>query len=175
MKNNWNGLVKILQIWITNAQGEILWQDENLYNMFHLSGEEFLLKAAFVGGVTNTIIPSNYYLGLDNRTTIDADDTMETITDVGEEPTSNGYSRVAVSSSGVFTVSLSGSHYRANSPIISFSATGGSYGPVKNLFLTTKNDNTGVLIASVALTQTITPTAGDTINMRLGLSLKDCP
>jgi hypothetical protein len=172
MRKNWNGLIKVLEIWKTDAQGNTVWKDTNLYNTLHLSGEEFILAAVFSGGVENAFIPENYYFGLDNRSEIDASDTMETITD---EPTANGYERVSVASSDVFTISLSGDHYRATGPIISFSASGGSWGPVGNLFMTTTDDGSGALIASVPLSQAVTVDAGETINLRMGLSLKDCP
>jgi hypothetical protein len=90
------------------------------------------------------------------------------------EPSANGYERIALSSSGVFNVSLQGAHYRADGPIVSFAATSGSWGPIRNLFLTTQSDNNGVLIASVPLSQTITVNMGEAVNMRMGLSLKDC-
>jgi hypothetical protein len=173
MRKDWNGLVKILEIEYIDTNGKILWSQRNLYNVFHTAGEQFVLSAVFSGGVNNTIIPYNYYFGLDNRTTISAGDTMGTITN---EPSSNGYARIPLSSTGVFTVSLptGGTHYRADGPIISFVALGGSWGPVSNLFLTTQSDNTGVLIASVPLTQTVTINTGEAVNMRMGLTLKDC-
>jgi len=171
MKKDWNGLIKVLEIWKTDAQGNVVWRDENLYNIFHLSGEEFILRAVFAGGVDNAYIPENYYFGLDNRTSLAASDTLETVT---AEPNDNGYARVAVSSDGIFSVSLVGSHYRATGPVISFSADGGSIGPVTKLFLATSNDDSGALIASVPLTQTLTLSDGEGVNVRMGLSLKDC-
>jgi hypothetical protein len=100
---------------------------------------------------------------------------MITISNSGNEPTINGYSRVEVSSSNSFSLSLSSEHYVATCPVISFSATGGSWGPVKNLFLTTAEDNSGILIASAPLSQNTTLSAGETLNVRLGLSLRDIP
>ncbi len=172
MNKDWHGLLKILEIEQIDCNGNLVWRDENLYNVLHTAGEQFILSAVFSGGVTNTVIPSNYYFGLDNRTSVSAADTMGSLS---SEPSSNGYGRVAVSSSGTFSVALQGSNYRADGPIISFFASGGSWGPVKNLFLTNKSDNSGSLIASVALSQTVTLDAGGAINLRMGLSLKDCP
>lgn len=174
MRKDWNGLLKIDEIWITDQSGKITYRDENLYNTFHQTGEQFLLNAAFAGGQDNSYIPNNYYFGLDNRLLLDISDTITTIEESASEPATNGYSRVAVSSSGVFSTTLNGDHYRAIGPVLSFSAIGGSWGPVKHLFMTTKQDNTGILIASVALSETLTLDAGGTVNMRMGLSLKDC-
>jgi hypothetical protein len=171
MKENWNGLVKLLEVWKTDAQGNVVWRQENLYNTFHLGGEEFVMLAVFAGGVDNAYIPESYYFGLDNRGTIDVEDVLSSLSG---EPSGNGYSRIAVSSDGVFSVGLANSHYRATGPVISFTASGGTIGPVSNLFLATSADDSGVLVATVPLTQTLTLSDGEGVNMRMGLSLKDC-
>lgn len=177
MRKDWHGLLKIIEINCVDKDKNVLWSKQNLYNTFHTKGEQYILTAAFVGGNTsNVYIPSNFYFGLDNRSAISADDTMDTIQYFGSEPSGNGYSRVAVSSYATFEVSISGSHYLAYGPVISFSASGGSWGPVQNMFLATSIDNTGTLISSVALDQPIsTMDSGNSINVRMGLSLADCP
>jgi hypothetical protein len=78
-----------------------------------------------------------------------------------------------VSGSGGFTLGVASGVYLAQGPVVSFSATGGSWGPVKNLFLTTKSDNTGILIASAALSENTILNSGETLNVRLALTLKD--
>ena len=171
MRKDWNGLVKLLEIWKTDANGNVVWRQENLYNTFHLEGEEFIISAVFTGGVDNAFIPESYYFGLDNRSTIETTDTLD---DLVNEPTTNGYERIAVSSDGIFTVALANDHYRAVGPVISFTADGGTIGPVANLFLATTENNSGVLIATVALSQSLTLADGEGVNMRMGLSLKDC-
>jgi len=171
INKEWNGLLKILEIEHVSQDGNVLWSATNMYNVFHLAGEEFLLNAVFKGGTTNTYIPENYYFGLDNRTSISANNI---ISNLSGEPSTNGYARIPVSSTGVFNVTLQSSHYRAEGPILSFSASGGAWGPVRNLFLTTQVNNSGVLISSVSLGQVITVSNGEAINMRMGLSLRDC-
>jgi hypothetical protein len=111
-------------------------------------------------------------LGLDDRATITTDDL---ITDLSNEPINNGYLRAAVSSSGSFSVDVLNGVYRATSQIVTFTATGSGWGPVKNLFLTTTADNSGVLLASSPLSNTITLAGGDAVNMRMALALQDCP
>lgn len=164
MNKDWNGLLKIMEIQHLDADGKILWEDKNLYNVLHKLGESFILNSVFAG----TALPTHYYFGLDNRTTISASDTLSTVT--ATEPTSYGYTRIAVSAAGAFTVSLQGDHYRAVGPIVSFTSVGGSFGTVRNLFLCT----TTTLIASVALSQIITFSSDQTVNMKLSLSLRDC-
>ena len=168
----WNGLVKILEITVVSQDGKILWRDENLKNMIHTQGEAFLLNCLFNGGISNTYIPSVYYFGLDNRATINASNTMASISG---EPAIHGYSRRGVSSSGQFNVTMVSGVYQAQCPILSFQASGGSWGPVNNLFLTNKSDYTGTLISTVRLSSPITLNNGNSVNLKMALALKDCP
>ena len=129
-----------------------------------------MLKALFTG---EAAIPDNYYLGLDSRTSIVAADSMATVSAV--EPSTGGYTRVAIPSAGEFTIETVGAVNRAIGPIASFPASGGSFGPVRNLFFTDKIDNSGYLISSVALSSPATVNSGEKINVRIAFSLKDCP
>lgn len=167
MNSNWHGLVKIDLIQHVR-DGKVLWEQRNLLNTLHSLGEQFLLTAAFNND--GTVVPVNYYFGLDDRTEITVDDTID---DLLDEPSTNGYSRVAISSSGGFTLQQVGGIWRAVSGLLQFTSTGAGYGPVKNLFLTTEVNNSGVLIASNALSSAVTLTGGDTINLRMSLQLRD--
>lgn len=176
MNNNWRGILKVLHIQHFSKDKEVLWEARNLYNLLHTSGEEFILRSVFYGGPTSPYIPTYYYFGLDARSSLTAGNTMSTILSVGNEPSSNGYTRQSVSSTSQFNVAVNDDDiFQALSPIISFQASGGSWGPVKNLFLTDKSDASGFLIASVALPSTTTLNDGEIITMRLGLALRDCP
>jgi hypothetical protein len=153
---------------------QVIWEASNLRNILHTEGEEYILKAAFVGGAAdNEFIPTDFFFGMDARTALTAGDE---ITDLVDEPSANGYSRQAATATDGFEVSVdSGGFNRAVSPIVTFAAAGGDWGPVKNLFFTDKEDNSGLLIASVALGEDLTLTDGDTVSMRMGLSLQDVP
>lgn len=169
----WSGLVKILHVQHLSKNGNVLWEDRNLKNVFHTEGEAFVLNSVFSGGNNpNTFIPDNYYFGLDNRTSPSAGNTMA---DISGEPTVNGYFRQAVSSASQFVISEVEGINQANGPIIQFSAVGGPWGPVKQLFLTNGTGTTGDLIATVALSTELTLEDGESVNMRMGLSLRDCP
>jgi hypothetical protein len=173
MNNNWHGLIKIEEICHRSDDGKILWRASNLRNTLHGGGEQFILSALFLGGKNSTIIPEAYLFGLDNRVEILQSNTMANI--VGE-PTSNGYSRQAVPSTGQFQLGENEAGVTiVRSPIVVFAASSGSWGPVTNLFMTDKSDGSGSLIASVPLTSTLTVNAGESIYLRMGLSLKDCP
>lgn len=174
MKSNWRGLVKVLEFTHLDVDGSIISQKKNLYNLIHSDGDEYMLRALFDGGPTNTYIPQFYYFGLDNRNTPDEGDNMLTILSFGGEPTTNGYVRALAGSSSSFSFTVESDINYAVSPIISFTATSGSWGPVKNLFLTTEIDYDGYLISSTPLGSSTTVEAGQIINMRLSLSLRDC-
>ena len=167
----WFGILKILEIEHRNSRGELIWRDSNIHNILHNDGEEFILRAAFTGGPISDIIPDNYYLGLDNRTTVSLDDSMS---DLIGEPTGNGYQRQPVASSGDFSMNFESSHFIATSPIVAFQATTSSWGPVANLFFTDQIDNSGFLISTAELASPLTLTTGDNVTMRIGMKLREC-
>jgi hypothetical protein len=168
---NWRGIMKVLEIQHLR-NGKVIWEQKNILNLLHLDGEEFVLRAAFNGGRVSNIIPDNFYMGMDNRQTPEASDTMDGLI---AEPTANGYTRQPISSAGYFTVVEDSSHFRAVSPIIAFQAAGGSWGPVQNLFLTDRTDNTGFLIATASIQTPIIVNDGETVTLRLAIQLRDCP
>lgn len=172
-KPEWYGILRVIDVQHRNAEGELLWEAKDIYNMLHRQGEEFLLRAAFTGGSISTIIPDNYYLGLDNRSAVALANTM---TDVAErEPDFvKGYQRQPVSSSGDFSINIHNDHYVATSPIVAFQATTGAWGPVSNLFLSDKNDDTGYLIATAIMPGAVIVNAGESITMRIGMQLRPC-
>lgn len=169
---DWYGILKIIEIKHLNAEGKVLWENKNIHNIMHQDGEEYLLRAAFTGGRVSTIIPDSYYLGLDNRSAPAVDNLID---DLVGEPTSNGYERQTVNSSGDFAINFEAKHFIATSPIVAFRATSGSWGPVGNLFLTDKADNTGFLITTADLGTSITVNTGESVTMRIGMTLRDCP
>ena len=169
---DWHGILRIIEIQHRDIKGKILWEAKNILNLLHKDGEEFLLRAAFTGGRVSTIIPDDYYLGLDNRYGVAFLDTMD---DLLAEPTNTrGYQRQSVSSSGDFAINFEQDHHVATSPIVAFQATTGSWGPTSNLFVTDKSDNTGYLIATAILPSSILVEAGQSITMRIGMQLRTC-
>lgn len=170
MNKNWHGIMKIIEAQQIRNES-IIWEEKNIYNTLHTLGEEFFLKCCFA--ISEHHPPENYYLGLDNRSTISVDDIVSSLID---EPTGvNGYLRKPVNSVSGFTIELVNGVYRATSQIVSFSAAGGGWGPVSNIFLinTSTNVESSVLLATANLSSAITVANGDTINMRISLSLQD--
>lgn len=170
METKWPGIMKVLEIQHLDVDGKLLWKQNDVLNQLHAEGESFILETLFAGNS----VPDNYYLGLDNRSTISRNDTLSTTSST--EPTGFGYNRNTVPSSGSFSVELGESGvFQASSPIIAYSASGGNWGPVSNLFLTDQSDNNGNLISSVQLSSAVTVTNGQTINVRIAMTLRDCP
>lgn len=167
MRKDWHGLMKIIEAQYIR-DGKIIWEAKNLYNLLHAGGELFFLTCCFEND--GTFPPDQYYFGLDNRPSLSVDDMM---TDLVDEPVGNGYLRQSVSSSSGFTIDVVNNVYRASSQILVFSATTGSWGPATTLFLTTRADNDGVLLASAPLSNEISLEPGDSFSMRMSLSLKD--
>lgn len=161
--------MKVLEITHFSADGKVLYYENEIHNTLHATGEQFILGVLFQG----LELPESYYLGLDNRATIDVDDTMTTISTSGE-PTANSYERQFADAANFSLITNDSGNAQANSPIVTFQALGGSWGPVRNLFLTNESANDGYLIASVALSEQITVSDGEVVNMRLGMALRDC-
>ena len=167
MNKNWRGIMKVLEVQhIRN--NKVIWEDFDLYNMLHAEGQEMILNAVFAGG----LIPDSYYMGLDNRSTLAVGDNLAALT---AEPSTYGYIRFTASSSEDFTIAAESSgNFKSQSVLLTFLASGGSWGPIRNLFMSSSSDGTGKLISSVALSEALTLADGDIINLRINLSLTDC-
>ena len=171
---SWHGLITITEIQhIRN--NKVIYEDKNIKNTLHAGGELYMLTTCFNN--PSVYPPANYYFGLDNRSSIEVNQTIEDISgEPANSPNDTGYARQAVASSGDnFVLETVNGIYRATSKIITFSANiaGNGFGPVSKLFLATSSDNTGILIASNALSTTFTLTPGDSITVRMALSLQD--
>jgi len=141
-----------------DAQGRLVWADAG-HNILHDQGEQFFCQALFTEEAT---VPENYYLGLDNRTSLAETDTLSSLSG---EPSGNGYSRKAVASNATdFTVSQESGDYQAKTKTVTFTASGGSIGPVTKMFLCdAASGTTGKLIASRALSQSRTLADGESL------------
>lgn len=175
MRPEWRGILKVLEMQHVRNGQIITSLQAPLYNLLHKEAERYFLRCLFSND--GSLPPTNYYLGLDNREVITIDDEA---VDIEEEPTINGYSRQAISSAASseawdITESANG-YFKAVGKIITFNASGGSFGPVSNLFLIDK-ENVGaedaVLLSSVNLSDSVTLDDGDALNLRISLSLRD--
>ena len=167
--SRWTGMLKVLEIQHVRG-GKVTWEDRTDNNLLHDGGEEYFLQCLFEND--GSLLPTSYYVGLDARSELANADTMD---DLVDEPASNGYIRQTLGIDGGWSVTLVSGVYRAIGQILTFSATGGDWGPVTKMFLTNESDDSGVLISSVPLSSTLTVEDGDSVNMRMSMSLRDYP
>lgn len=164
-------LMTIIEFCHYDYDGTILFKQENINNIFHSNGQDFVHKILF-NTAAGATVPTNYYLGLDARLTLAYSDTFSSL--VGE-PVGNGYARQPVSSLNGFTIDSGVPAYSAKTPAVAYTATGSGWGPVRNVFLATTIDNTGVLLASSILSTPRSLSAGQSISLRMKVSLGGCP
>ena len=128
-------------------------------------GESAMLDVYFRGATA----PTNFYLGLVNDTPVETD----SLTDLTGEPSGSGYSRqtIPATSVGFPTLALDSGDFQTTSTTETFTASGGSIGPVTYSFLATSSDNTGLLVAYVALSTTRTLTDGDSLDVDVAIKL----
>lgn len=181
MNKKWHGLLIIEEITHRNKDGKILWQENNLTNILHNTGEKLLLSSVFSGFA----LPTNYTFGLDARTILTTTggtngealiypyivNNVTLATKPNGEPVGSGYARVNVANNTFSIILDSDNHYRANGPVISFLASGSGYGPVNNLFLLYSANGQDIIVSTVPLTQPLTMISGEVINVKMGIKL----
>lgn len=162
-------LMRIVEIAHRDAAGRPLFQARDIRNVVHGSGENFMLGVLFSGDTP----PDFYYMGLDSRAAPSGGDEMADLEAV--EPSSNGYERQSVGSSEFALALAPSGSWQANGPIVTFRAIGGPWGPVRNIFLCTGlGYGASVLISSAAIGQELTVQDGETVTMRMAMSLSGC-
>lgn len=141
-----------------NAAGQLIWS-EDARNALADEGETAFLDTYLRGAAA----PAGFYVRLFNDTPIETD----TLTTLTGEPTGSGYAAIAVerSNTGWPTLALDTGDYLATSKEVTFTASGGSIGPVTYAVLSTSSDNTGKLISYAALSQSRTLASGDSLKI----------
>lgn len=148
---------------------------KRIHNIWHDDGEEWLAKAVFSRN-DGVALFNQIYIGLDNRT---SPGETNNLGNLSGEPTSNGYSRQAVDTTtgtpNDWTASLTGGDWQAASAQQTFSASGGSWGPVQQAWLTDKNTATSgkYLICTAALSTSRTLNDGDSLKVTYTISFKE--
>jgi hypothetical protein len=157
-----------------DANHRLIWSNVGIHNLLHDEGEQYVLETAFSEAQS---VPVNFYLGLDDRTNAVLGDLIaetDTLTNLANEPSGNGYARQAVASNDTdITVSMVGGDYRATTKTVTFTCTGsGGIGPVTTGFLCTVVSGTsGKLISSIALGSARTLAANETLDFDTYISL----
>ena len=165
-KNNWNGILIVDEIIVRN-KNKIVYKQENIHNIFHAFGQYYFLEILF----KNLKNPTAYYLGLDNRSSLTLNNTLESLEG---EPVGKGYARQSVSL-GNFSISVGqNGNYKASGPTVTFNATTDSWGPVQNIFLTNVSSGTnGYLISSAKLLEPITVSPTDSITLKFSFAFSN--
>lgn len=142
----------------TAADGSLLWEDQ-AKNAFADEGEQLILDV-FLRGATP---PAQFYLRLYNATPTETS-TLATLTG---EPSGNGYAPALIERSAVGwpTLALDAGDYQATSKQVTFTASGGTIGPVTYAVIATSSDNTGKLVAYAALSQSRTLADGESLTV----------
>lgn len=158
--------------WHTDGQGRMLWV-ENAWvdNILHDEGEQALLSAYFDTDLAGYgPPPANLYLRLDNRASLAEADTLASISG---EPATGGYGPKAISTTSGFTLTQPAEHYQAATATLTFTATGGNFGEVRNRFLATSADGTGKLICSLELQLPRTINQDDSLGTSLTIGFSE--
>lgn len=161
-----------------DKSGKLKWEDLGLKNILHDEGEQALLSAYFATAMSGFgAPPTNLYLGLDNRVSLAEEDTLLSLSG---EPVALGYARKALSTAGTglsgqdFYINQPAAYYRADSKVVTFTATGGAWVSVSKMFLCTVLSGTaGKLISSLALSATRTLQDGDSLNTSIYLGMSE--
>lgn len=143
-----------------DARGNLKWEELNRPNNLADEGEYMFLDVVLRNGTA----PSNYYLRLFNDTPVETD----TLGSLTGEPSGNGYTAQTVernSTTGWPTLALDSGDHQATSSEETFTATGGSWGPVIYCVLATTTDSSGKLVSFVALSQSRTLASGETLKV----------
>lgn len=132
---------------IKTKTGELVWDDLGRKNSLAQEGGYLILDDVLRGDAG----AAQFYVRLYNDTPVKTD----TLSIIGGEPSTNGYAAQLLEKSAVGwpTLAIDGTDYQATSKEVTFSASGGSWGPVFYGVLATTSDNTGKLFAFVALSQ----------------------
>lgn len=148
-----------------DRDGNIKWQ-ETTENGLADEGEQLFLDCV----LRATSCPTTFFLRLYNDTPTETD-TLSTLTG---EPSTNGYAaqELTRNSSGWPTLALDSGDYQATSATVTFSASGGSWGPVTYAVLATTSNNTGRLVSFTALSTSRTLASGESLQVTYRLKLQ---
>ena len=131
----------------------------------HTDGLQFILEVTFT---EEQSVPANFYIGLATDVSLSETASLGDQTEVS----GTGYARQAVASDNVdITSAATGTNdYKVTTKTVTFTA-GGTWTGAKTVFLATTLNDTGVLIASAALSETRTLEDTDTLTIAMQVDL----
>ncbi len=154
---HWDGTWEFKHL---NIKGEVIWEHVAKNALADEGGESIL--DTYLRGQN---APSTYYVRLFNDT--------PTVTDslgaLANEPSTNGYApqEITRNTSGWVSLALDSGDFQATSSEETFSASGGSWGPVTFAVLATTSGNAGKHVAFVALSTPRTLADGESLKVTL--------
>lgn len=135
-------------------RGELLWESDWQENFLTDEGEQDMLEVYFRAGSA----PTNFYMGLINDSGIAETDTLATM---AGEPSGSGYSRQLTTFGAT---ALNSGDYQTVGTQETFTASGGTIGPVDHAFITDVASGTaGQLLVVSPLAATRTLLDGDSL------------
>ena len=142
------------------------WQQDNALAD---EGEEDMLDVYF----RNATAPTTFYVRLYNDTPAETDG----LGDLVNEASGNGYSAQELerTSTGFPTLALDSGDYQLTSKTVTFTASGGAIpasGSVTYAVLATTSNDTGKLVAYVALSQSRSLADGESLQVTLNIKLQ---
>ena len=154
-----------------SANGSILWQAVE-HNALVDVGEQRLLEIYFRDATEPGASEFLFLSDASNPCSIAETDSLATA--ATGEPSTNGYGRQTIERSGTGwpTSALDTGDWQITSTVETFSASGGSWGPVNCAGLATTSDNTGDFLAFVALSQARTLASGESLDVSLKIKLQ---
>ena len=131
----------------------------------HTEGLQYLLE---VGFSEEQSVPANFYVGLCTDTSLAEDASLGDQTEV----TGTGYARQTIASNNtdITSAATGAADWKITTKEVTFTA-GGTWDGAKTVFLATSNDDSGKLIASVALSETRTLNDGDSLTLSIEIDL----
>ena len=134
-------------------KGKIIWEELHRKNVLHPQGKELLLSAAFFreNGPLGPL-PTQWFIGLDTRSTIGRGDTLKEV--VEYEPKSKDYARISIMENEGFSWLWQESEESGNPPEFTINASAEftpneDWGMVNNFFLTSVQEgDKGILVCS---------------------------
>lgn len=168
--------IGIMEFKHNDADGNVIWHGVGFNNLAD-DGEQMFLDCA----LRATNCPTTFYLRLaDSTSTCSIVDTstVANIVAMGQ-PSTNGYAHQEITrnTSGWVTLALDGGDYQATSSTETFSASGGSWGPVHCAWISNSDADSGTYptaypIAYIALSQGRTLASGESLNVTYRVKLQ---
>lgn len=153
------------------ADGQVL-ADWEQHNALVDVGEQRLLEVYFRDATEPGANEFLFLSDASNPCSIAETDSLTTA--ATGEPSTNGYARQTITrdTSGWPTSALDAGDWQITSTTETFSASGGSWGPVNCAGLATSSDNTGDFLAFVPLSQARTLASGESLDVSLRVKLQ---